>query len=189
LKQDKNTRPKAHEEIWCIKCKGQGHDKDHCPIFTNYLAGGGPMPLRPEAQVGPSTTPALWCTIFHIGGKHVTDNCHLLQKYTKTSQHLFCNFCRSVSHDERTCRSYELMMDWTPTYRVQTRTKALDQNVRMVRTGFQRCERGRGGMGPRRGRGHLIYYNCRGPGHYAHDCTNLMRTSLLQGNLVSMQSC
>ena len=44
----------VREEVWCIKCKGQGNDKDHCPVFTNYLAGGRPMLLRPEARVGPS---------------------------------------------------------------------------------------------------------------------------------------
>lgn len=80
------------------------------------------MPLRPEAQAGPSMMPALWCMIGQIGGKHATDNCHLLQKYTQNSQQLFYNFSRSVGHDECTCRSYELMIDRTPTYRVQTET-------------------------------------------------------------------
>ena len=32
-------------------------------------------------------------------------------------------------------------------------------------------------MGPRWGRGQLIYYNCGGPGHYARDYTNLTRIS------------
>lgn len=49
LKQDRTTRPEVHEEVWCIKCKGQGHDKDHCPVFTNYLVAGWPMPVRLEA--------------------------------------------------------------------------------------------------------------------------------------------
>jgi len=48
LKQDKTTRPQVRDEVWYVKCKGQGHDKDHCPVFANYLVGGGPMPFRPE---------------------------------------------------------------------------------------------------------------------------------------------
>jgi len=39
LKHDRTTQPEVHKEVWCIKCKGQGHDKDHCPVFANYLAG------------------------------------------------------------------------------------------------------------------------------------------------------
>ena len=60
LKQDRVPQPEAREEVWCIKCKGQGHDKDHYLVFANYLAGGGPIPLRPEAQAGPSAVPVLW---------------------------------------------------------------------------------------------------------------------------------
>ena len=77
------------------------------------------MPLRPEAQAGPCAAPVLWCAIFQIGGKHMTDNCHLLQKYTQTPEQLFCNFCRSVGHEKRTCRNYEQMMDQTPAYKIQ----------------------------------------------------------------------
>ena len=52
LKQDRTTRPKVRDEVWCIKCKGQGHDKDHCLVFMIYLAGGEPMPLRLEVTSG-----------------------------------------------------------------------------------------------------------------------------------------
>lgn len=137
LKQDRTPWPEACEEVWCVKCKGQGHDKDHCPVFMNYLVGGGPMPLRPEAQVGPRMTPTLWCMICQIGGKHTTYNCHLLQKYMQMSQQLFCNFYRLVGHDECTYRSYEPMMDQTPTYRVQNETRALNPNTRMACAGVQ----------------------------------------------------
>jgi len=34
-------------------------------------------------------------------------------------------------------------------------------------------------MGPGRGCGQLICYNCRGPRHYAYDCTNPTRASCL----------
>jgi len=84
------------------------------------------MPLRLEAQAGPSAALALRYVICQIGGKHATDNYHLLQKYTQNSQQLFCNFCRLVRHDEKTCKIYELMMDRTPTYIVQAETWPLD---------------------------------------------------------------
>ena len=111
------------------------------------------MPLRLEVQAGPSATLALWSMICQIGGKHATDNYHLLQKYKQNSQQFLCNFYRSVGHDECTCRSYEMMMDRTPTYRVQAETQPLDQNAVVAQTEFQGCEQGRGGGGPGRGRG------------------------------------
>jgi len=76
------------------------------------------MPLRLKDQVGPNMAPTLWCTICQGPRKYATDNCHWLQKYTQTLEQLFCNFCRSVGRDERTCRRYELMMDRMITYRV-----------------------------------------------------------------------
>lgn len=85
LKQDMKPWSEACEEVWCIKCKGQGHDKDHYLVFMNYLAEGGLMSLRLEAQARPSMVPTLWCAICQIGGKHTTYNCHLLQKYTQKS--------------------------------------------------------------------------------------------------------
>lgn len=145
----------------------------------NYLAGEGPIPLTPEAQAGSSATPTLRSAIFQIGGNHATYNCHLLQKYMKMSEKLFYNFCRSVDHDEHSSRSYEMMMNQTPSYRVQTKMQVLDQNESMMCTGFHRHRRGRGGMGPRRGHGQLICYNYRGLGHYAYDCKNPKMESYL----------
>ena len=100
LKKDRVARPEVREEVWCLKCKSQGHDKDHCPVFANYVAVGRSMPLRPKAQGGPSTGSTLWCAIYQVVGKHATDNCHLLQKFVQTPQQLFCNFCQFVGHDE-----------------------------------------------------------------------------------------
>lgn len=135
------------------------------------------MPPRPKTQAKPSVAPTLWCAIYHIAKKYATNNCHLLQKYTQAPQQLFYNFCRSVGHDEHTFRSYDLMMDRTPTYRVQAEMWPLDQNAGMARTGFQGHGRGWGWGG--RGRGHekLIFYNCEGLGHYSHDFTNPMHPS------------
>ena len=76
------------------------------------------MPIRLEAQAGPSAKPALWCAICQVVGKHVTNNYHLLQKFVQTLQQHLCNFCQSVGHDEQNFYSYELMMDRTPAHRV-----------------------------------------------------------------------
>jgi len=135
------------------------------------------MLLTLEVQAKLSATSMLWCVICQIGRKHMMNNCHLLQKYTQTPQQLFCNFCRSVGHDERTRRSYELMMDQTLAYRMKIEIRALDPVAGMVHVGFQGRGRGRGGMGPGRGHGQLICYNCRGIRHYACDCTIPMRIS------------
>lgn len=172
LKQHRMVQPKVCKEVWCAKCKSQGHDKDHYLVFMNYLAWGGSMPLILEAQAGPSVVPTLWCAIFQIAEKHATDNCHLLQKYTQTLQQFFYNFCRLVGNDEHTFWSYELMMDRTPAYRVQAKTQPLDQNTRMAWIGFQGHGRGWARGGPGRGRRQLIFYHCGGPGHYAHDSMN-----------------
>lgn len=114
LKKDRATHLEMREEVWCLKCKSQGHDKDHYPVFVNYVVGRGPMPIRLEAQVGPSIGPALWCTIYQVVGKHVKDNCHLLQKFVQTSQQLFYNFFKMMGHNERNCRIYKLMMERIP---------------------------------------------------------------------------
>jgi len=57
------------------------HDKDHFSFFMNYITRWGLIPLRLEAQVGPSVRLALWCAICHVAGKHATNNCRLLQKF------------------------------------------------------------------------------------------------------------
>lgn len=117
------------------------------------------------------------CCTAQQGGKHTTNNYHLLQKYTQMSQQLFCNLCRSVGHDKRTCQSYELMMDQTPACRLQTETRALNPNERMTHVGFQGHIWGWGGMGLGRGLNQIICYNWEGPELYACDCTNLTRIS------------
>lgn len=49
LKQEQSTCSEVWEEVWCIKCRSQGHDKDHCLGSMNFVVTGGPTPLRPEA--------------------------------------------------------------------------------------------------------------------------------------------
>jgi hypothetical protein len=35
----------VEHELWCTKCKAQGHTKDNCPVFVDYIASGAPNPL------------------------------------------------------------------------------------------------------------------------------------------------
>ena len=34
------------EDIWCVRCRSKGHDKEHCPLFNEYLASGALIPLK-----------------------------------------------------------------------------------------------------------------------------------------------
>jgi hypothetical protein len=34
------------ENIWCIRCKSEGHEKENYPLFHEYLASGSPIPLK-----------------------------------------------------------------------------------------------------------------------------------------------
>ena len=78
LKQHIIVRSEVRKEVWFLKCKGQGHDKDHYLVFANYFATGGRMNLQSDAMTGPSAGPTLWCAICEVVGKHVTNNFHLL---------------------------------------------------------------------------------------------------------------
>jgi hypothetical protein len=97
MKKDKGKDKR--EDIWCVRCRSEGHDKEHFPLFNEYLASGAPSPLK---QV---TLP--WCEVCR--NKHRTGECYYMQKYVQTPTNLYCTFCKSVGHDDRDCRAYDLM--------------------------------------------------------------------------------
>jgi len=43
-KERKVTSTRGAKDVWCFKCKSHGNDKDRCPIFKNYIIGGGLYP-------------------------------------------------------------------------------------------------------------------------------------------------
>jgi hypothetical protein len=53
MKKDKGKEER--EDIWWVRCRSEGHDKEHFPLFNEYLAFGAPSPLK---QV---TLP--WCEV------------------------------------------------------------------------------------------------------------------------------
>jgi hypothetical protein len=44
MKKDKGKDKR--EDIWCVICRSEGHDKEHCPLFHEYLSSGAPSPLK-----------------------------------------------------------------------------------------------------------------------------------------------
>jgi len=54
LKKRKEARSKMRSEVWCTKCKVEGHYKDKCPIYHYYVVVGGPNPLNLEPSAGAS---------------------------------------------------------------------------------------------------------------------------------------
>jgi hypothetical protein len=51
----KNKAKDKREDIWCVRYRSEGHDKEHFPLFHEYLASRAPSPLK---QV---TLP--WCEV------------------------------------------------------------------------------------------------------------------------------
>jgi len=60
MKKGKEVR----EEVWCIKCKAEGHHNDQCPLFQDYLNSGAPNPLNQGL--------GSWCEICRTRGSHQT---------------------------------------------------------------------------------------------------------------------
>jgi hypothetical protein len=44
MKKDKGKYKR--DEIWCIRCKSEGHNKENYPIFHEYLASRALSPLK-----------------------------------------------------------------------------------------------------------------------------------------------
>ena len=49
------------KEVWCTRCRTEGHDKEQCPALRNYLNIGAPNPFNPNV---------LYCEIYKTTGQH-----------------------------------------------------------------------------------------------------------------------
>ena len=58
--QDIKKAEDEHDELWCTWCHVDGHMKDTCPYFQNYLLSGAPNPL--------SYSSVPWCHICQVYG-------------------------------------------------------------------------------------------------------------------------
>jgi hypothetical protein len=108
MKKDKGKYKR--EDIGCIRCKLEGHDKENCPLFHEYLASGDLSPLNHV------TLP--WCEVCR--NRHLPGECYYMQKYVQTPTNLYNTFCKSVGHDEKDCRGYDLLQERSrDTYMIQ----------------------------------------------------------------------
>jgi hypothetical protein len=88
----------------------EGHHKNECPTFSQYMATQMPNML----PIG-----GLWCEVCKKLG-HNPYHYLMIQKYQIVPKSSYFNFCKSVVHDETDCRTMELMRERTSdAYRVQ----------------------------------------------------------------------
>jgi hypothetical protein len=97
MKKDKGKYKR--EDMLCVRCRSKGHDKEHCPLFHEYLASGDLIPLK---QV---TLP--WCEVCR--NRHHPGECNYMKKYVQTPTNLYCTFYKSIGKDDRNCRDCDLI--------------------------------------------------------------------------------
>ena len=95
-------RKAVREEVWCTRCKEEGHDREHYPAVREYLNTGAPSPFKQNV---------LYCEICRTTGQHRPKDFYLLQRYVQTPKNPYCKFCKSVGHNEEECRSFDLMRE------------------------------------------------------------------------------
>ena len=98
MKKGKSIR----ENVWCTRCKTEGHDKEQCLVLRNYLNTGAPNPFNPNV---------LYCEICRTTGQHRLEDSYLLQRYVQVPKNPYCKFYKSVGHNEDECRSFDLMRE------------------------------------------------------------------------------
>ncbi len=107
IKKGKSIR----EEVWCTRCKEEGHDKEQCLALRNYLNTGAPSPFNNNV---------LYYEICRTTGQHRIEDFYLLKRYVQVAKNPYCKFCNFMGHNEDECRSFNLMMERThDAYRVQ----------------------------------------------------------------------
>jgi hypothetical protein len=105
------------EQIWCTKCRTEGHHKDECPTFAEYMAAEAPNPL-PRGG---------YCEICNKWGHNLHDF-PLLQKYQSTSRNLFYAFCKSVGNEDKYCFTFDLMRENTSDMYIIQEENVVTQN-------------------------------------------------------------
>lgn len=167
MKKDKEKEKR--EEIWFFICRSEGHDKEICLLFHEYFSSGAPIPLKQIILP--------WCEV--CKNRHCSGECYYMKKYVQTPTNWYCTFCKSVGHDDRDYRAYDLMHERSrDIYKIQGEVKQEENTMQYnfpgrgnfnPHDGFRGWGQG-GGMG--RGRGRIICYNYTQLGHLTMECQN-----------------
>jgi hypothetical protein len=96
---NKNEGKEKREDVWCVICRSEDHGKEHCPLFHEYLASGASSPMKKVNFP--------WCDVCR--NRHCPGECYYMQKYVQTPTNLYCTFYKSIGHDDRDCRAYDLI--------------------------------------------------------------------------------
>ena len=92
--QDIKKVKDEHDDLWCTQCHVDGHTKDTCPSFQNYLLLAVLNPL--------SCGSVAWCCICQVYG-HRHEDCTYMQKMVTKPTSLYCTLCHSVGHEDKDC--------------------------------------------------------------------------------------
>ena len=68
----------------------------------NYVTAGAPKPLNTQGMA--------WSRISQNRG-HKSEECMYLQNVISAPASMYCKFCRSVGHDEKDCKAYQLLQE------------------------------------------------------------------------------
>ena len=90
--QDIKKAKEDRDDLWCTQCHVDGHTKDTCLTFRNYLLSGASNPL--------SCAGIPWCRICQVYG-HRHENCEYMQNMVTKAENMYCTFCQSVGHDDK----------------------------------------------------------------------------------------
>jgi hypothetical protein len=107
---NRNKRKENREVVWCTLCITKGNYKKEFPTFAYYLVVGflNPLPIG-----GPL------CEICRTHG-HDPYHFPLMKKYQTIPKSTFYNLCKFVGHEDKDCRTLEIMKERTSdAYRMQ----------------------------------------------------------------------
>ena len=121
--QDIKKGKESQEYLWCTKCRMDGHTKDNCPTYMNYISSGAPNPLSSHGLP--------WCRICQTRG-HRDKEYLYLQNTVSTPASLFYKFCYSVGNEEKDYRACQILKEKiVDTYLMKNDKSVQDEQVQV----------------------------------------------------------